>query len=683
MRCFIWAAFLLELGLQNVRCVASSIGGSQRTILPFLCIAVVADGQGYLNHKAGINEEASPEQQDDSEFDVSTYAQHEEHIDGITQKDKAHWFNSILEGESDDEDQSAGEDSEEAEDDQSAGEDSEATDDDQSASDGSEYPSASEVEGSPSPSYPGGEDGDDHGGAVPDGSKPESDGSWLHDYELPSDLLEWSRNTDMTWSAIQQKKQNVLPKTGHDEQSPGTDMKSTLMKLSGVDPKEELPEVSSQAEVHRESRSDEDASKASQEGLYEVRPELEGQIPDRFESNPDLLKKHREEMELRGVIPLITGAVSEAVKFIKSGEEPERGNALWSAGRQVLLPIVMHDFTGQYLMKLDRAVLEIVKALPEHETVPASPEKVNVQTILPDAIELYKKFMRDASDDEMSKQLEVIITKLAKLLPDKDFGTVEAEANDSDDESHSSLHGVGLVEKERTPEEVQEEQKGKEKLRHLYKLWDKNKDGKVSKDELLKFAQEIQHELTSRTVNASLNLYDVNKDGLLSMVELGVIENGADDFEVSRFKAADANNDGLLDREELQCFFHPRSNSPSLKLWAQQTFHEKDINGDGKLTENEWSNHGPLAYEKSFAQLDKSGDGSLDLEEVMQYESQESKVQDAMTNFFKRTDQDNDGEINLAELETAWSGSATLAQRCHSSRDPHCYLTLWAMHKEL
>jgi Ca2+-binding EF-hand superfamily protein len=92
-----------------------------------------------------------------------------------------------------------------------------------------------------------------------------------------------------------------------------------------------------------------------------------------------------------------------------------------------------------------------------------------------------------------------------------------------------------------------------------------------------------------------LERFDANGDGMLQLSELppGLEKHLA---------GADANQDGVLTREELEAHFRAR---------GAQRFAEKDTNGDGKLTEDEVGKHW-----KFLAPADADGDGAVTLAEL-------------------------------------------------------------------
>jgi len=102
----------------------------------------------------------------------------------------------------------------------------------------------------------------------------------------------------------------------------------------------------------------------------------------------------------------------------------------------------------------------------------------------------------------------------------------------------------------------------------LFKRWDANGDGSVTRDE----AQAKGSEKAAQ----SFDRLDTNKDGVLTKVELAELKEGAREGMVERLKAADVNGDGSLSRDEVK-------DMPRLS----KGFDRLDANKDGLISPEE------------------------------------------------------------------------------------------------
>lgn len=172
--------------------------------------------------------------------------------------------------------------------------------------------------------------------------------------------------------------------------------------------------------------------------------------------------------------------------------------------------------------------------------------------------------------------------------------------------------------------------------------FDKNGDGKLSKDEL----PERMQGMFARG--------DVNKDGFLSKEEIEKLAGSSGGNERGGpggpqgmrpdpvFAALDTDNDGVISAAEI------KASATSLS--------KLDKNGDGQLTQDELRpNMGPGGMrggnpaemiDRLFAENDKNGDGKLSKAEAPE------RVQE----LFDRADQNKDGFLTKDELRKAFEG---------------------------
>jgi Ca2+-binding EF-hand superfamily protein len=150
---------------------------------------------------------------------------------------------------------------------------------------------------------------------------------------------------------------------------------------------------------------------------------------------------------------------------------------------------------------------------------------------------------------------------------------------------------------------------------------DKNKDGKLSKDELPLKAQEEFAKIDANKDNAisteELQQYAnhvANRRPQLIEVIYYAIDIPDDDLTMDELQAAyeqlrklDKDNDGKLTDQELKAVREERR-----KERVDNICQTLDTNKDGKLSKDEARG----TWAENFAELDKNSDGSLDKEEI-------------------------------------------------------------------
>lgn len=261
------------------------------------------------------------------------------------------------------------------------------------------------------------------------------------------------------------------------------------------------------------------------------------------------------------------------------------------------------------------------------------------------------------------------------------------EADDSDEEA-SDEEGVW-----------QQGSLTSEQIRALYSKIDANNDHKVSKDEIVAFAKLSQHSSAEKEAGLAFEEADVDKDGKVSADELlehkfGVADPGdiqmptqSDEekaeaaqlkldkaLEKDKFKLADKDGSGFLDKKELQHVLHPETHEKVLHLTSSANLKAKDKDGDGQLShaemweteESEETDPDTVAeLMRDFENLDSDKNGKLNVEELKLYDSGHYHYDDAMTHLFEIVDEDLDHFISLDELESAQESLANTAASSH------------------
>ncbi len=100
-----------------------------------------------------------------------------------------------------------------------------------------------------------------------------------------------------------------------------------------------------------------------------------------------------------------------------------------------------------------------------------------------------------------------------------------------------------------------------------------------------------------------------------------------------RFAQMDVNNDGALDRGEINDFY------------TTELFRGRDTNGDGKITRTEWNPAITAEDARKFAVIDVNKDGMVTLVEAKAY----ARRQGLYTSSFAEADANKDGSITREE----------------------------------
>jgi len=182
---------------------------------------------------------------------------------------------------------------------------------------------------------------------------------------------------------------------------------------------------------------------------------------------------------------------------------------------------------------------------------------------------------------------------------------------------------------------------------------DKDKDGQVTQDELKSWVQHVSKRYIYEDVDRQWSYHDKNNDKLISWQEykdgaFGTIDNPDEVYDhhrqlsykdvvardERRFKVADADRDGKLDREEFATFLHPEESKHMREIVIDETMQDMDKDKDGYITLQEyindlWPQHEregvPEEEEPDWVKSekeqfgtyrDKDGDGKLSKQEI-------------------------------------------------------------------
>jgi len=298
-------------------------------------------------------------------------------------------------------------------------------------------------------------------------------------------------------------------------------------------------------------------------------------------------------------------------------------------------------------------------------------------------------------------------------LPAHDFTAEEGEdgvGSHREDEDASEDEGEEVTEED-LKSVWEDEHLSSEAIVTLHKKMDANSDGKVSEEELDAFSKASKKDIMKKEAGTVLEEIDLDKDGKVSLEELLEANFGMEhedmkmaedeedkaneesrkrekELETEKFKLADVNKDGSLDKDELASVFYPEVDHKILELVAKHTLRKKDKDGDGVLSHAEFfsdqvvdedlDEHDSRYKDQQqmnkddFAKLDLDQDGKLTVKEILTWESGAYHMDDAMKQFFHIADDNEDKHITQDELNKAREPLANSPASGHLSQ--------WAEH---
>eukprot|EP00928_Gymnodinium_smaydae_P027183 TRINITY_DN21099_c0_g2_i1.p1 TRINITY_DN21099_c0_g2~~TRINITY_DN21099_c0_g2_i1.p1 ORF type:complete len:356 (-),score=49.96 TRINITY_DN21099_c0_g2_i1:188-1255(-) len=229
-----------------------------------------------------------------------------------------------------------------------------------------------------------------------------------------------------------------------------------------------------------------------------------------------------------------------------------------------------------------------------------------------------------------------------------------------------------------------------EKMQQLHKAMDTDGNGFCSVKEVFAFARKCRRASSLADIISGLGSIDKNKDGKLSREE--VIPNFSEQNEdeahkaffahqLQKFQLADADGDGFLAGDELMSYYLPDETNPDIvKLLSARTMKKKDLDQNGWLTaweffREEGQDFDLFEHEKEvFRGLDKDNDGLLSAEELHVWESGTHHLSTSIDRVMAATDADKDNHLSPDEFHSALKFDTGEAQ----------YLFMeWAKHGEL
>jgi len=202
-------------------------------------------------------------------------------------------------------------------------------------------------------------------------------------------------------------------------------------------------------------------------------------------------------------------------------------------------------------------------------------------------------------------------------------------------------------------------------LEGIFRVMDAKKTGKVPVADIHVFWREmLEREMNHSAEHSYFFRLDSNKDGKVSWEELlaseghqdphGESEETMQEYNVhdeAKFKAADKNQDGFLEKKEFGAFESPEIDDAVEDAFVRAIFGTKDKDGDGSLTLEEFHLYkGEELSRDDFAKLDTNGDGRLQLEELKAWETGRHLPEEALKFVAETADVDKDGFVTLQEF---------------------------------
>lgn len=234
-------------------------------------------------------------------------------------------------------------------------------------------------------------------------------------------------------------------------------------------------------------------------------------------------------------------------------------------------------------------------------------------------------------------------------------------------------------------------------MRDLHAKLDHDKNGKVHIEEIMKYAHEARKAIVKKEIQGIFDEIESTQDGHLSLdehiAEHEEFHEGDDEekekqraHQVAKFKAADLNNDGKLDKEELVHLMHPETHEEVLEVHTKEEMRKRDTDKDGRLSQKEWevdATHGEYENPEShdpaddFVNLDANKDGFISMDELRHWESGKFHTEKAMKKLYELVDKDGDDHMSLEEL-----AHHDVVEQL-TDHDAHPHLMDWVFHDEM
>jgi len=200
--------------------------------------------------------------------------------------------------------------------------------------------------------------------------------------------------------------------------------------------------------------------------------------------------------------------------------------------------------------------------------------------------------------------------------------------------------GIALVDAALDVPEPEERLLTPEQLLKFHAKMDADANGKLSLEEVLKFAHDNGKSAVAIDGKAIMETLDSDNNGKISLDELEL---------------------------GLAAYFYPKLHEDVLQMVTQRKLEGKDHDKDGLLTIDEFWNDsdsevpevnlsGPPHSEDElhlFQKLDEDGSGKINMKELLVWESWHINFAGAIENFMQLADTDSDQHVTIEELQAA------------------------------
>ncbi|EDV28051.1 uncharacterized protein TRIADDRAFT_20674 [Trichoplax adhaerens] len=226
----------------------------------------------------------------------------------------------------------------------------------------------------------------------------------------------------------------------------------------------------------------------------------------------------------------------------------------------------------------------------------------------------------------------------------------------------------------------------KERLKVLIPEIDSNNDNLIDILELTNWIRTRQDKVIARGAEASFQLYDKNKDNKVSWDEIRSAKYGISDnsetagilvvsqnvdlkemkYDKEKYNHADTDGDLKLSLHEFKIWLHPESDPRMAEFLHQEALHKSDRNKDNLLEFKEYlgSNHDNIQEiehthdwlkeeKQKFDSYDKNNDGMLDLEEVRLYYVPVqflNQLRNEARHLINKADKNQDQKLSVEEI---------------------------------